>query len=150
LFREPHRFSFFQAVRLLEGAARRDAANPRYAARAPVGEDAEPQAEAVRFRTAQNLVFQANEISDLKPGEAAADGRRPAGPPTLTVTFMGLTGPSGVLPYHYTETVIRNLRARSFSLRDFLDLLNHRAIALFHRAWQKYRLVPSYERQPPG
>src|SRR5262249_18938914 len=70
-------------------------------------------------------------------------------PPFLAVGFFGLTGPSGVLPQHYTELLIRSLRDKSLSLRDFFDLFNHRLISLFHRAWEKYRLPAAYERHVP-
>ena len=49
----------------------------------------------------------------------------------MTVTFMGLTGPKGVLPSHFTRLLLRRLRAKDATLRDFFDLLNHRRVALF-------------------
>jgi type VI secretion system protein ImpH len=67
-------------------------------------------------------------------------------PPEMTVTFMGLIGPSGVLPQHYTKMVIQRTRDKDFGLRDFLDLFNHRALSLFYRAWEKERFALGYER----
>src|SRR5579871_6026175 len=80
----PSRFDFFQAVRLLEALG----------GRAEVGGDAAPRAEAVRFRAQPALRFPAAEIAQFRarPGDA---------PPEMAVTFLGLTGPSGVLPQHY-------------------------------------------------
>ena len=56
----------------------------------------------------------------------------------MTMTFMGLTGPSGVLPRHYTDMMMRQQRegrgADRYALRDWLDLFNHRFISLFFRA----------------
>ena len=70
--------------------------------------------------------------------------------PAMKVTFLGLTGPSGVLPRHYTELLLRLQRdARGperTALRAWLDLFNHRFIALFFRAWEKYRFYVAYER----
>jgi type VI secretion system protein ImpH len=63
----------------------------------------------------------------------------------MTVSFLGLAGPSGVLPQHYTTAVIRGLREKSVALRDFLDVFNHRLVSLFWRAWAKYRLPVAYE-----
>ena len=50
------------------------------------------------------------------------------------------------MPHHYTSLVIERLRAKDRSLRDFLDLFNHRLISLFYRAWEKYRVPIQYER----
>src|SRR2546430_10032681 len=39
-------------------------------------------------------------------------------------------------------------RDKNTALRDFLDILNHRALSLFVRAAQKYRLPLAYESGP--
>jgi type VI secretion system protein ImpH len=138
LFREPERFRFFQAVRVLERASAREAVEDvRIERRRPVGEDADPAAEVVRFRAVPSLSFPPAEIASLK--EANGHG------PEMTVSFLGLAGPSGVLPAHYTSTIIRTVREKSLSLRDFLDVFNHRLLSLFWRAWAKYRLPIAYE-----
>jgi type VI secretion system protein ImpH len=111
-----------------------------------VGEDTLPGLEAVRFRALPALHFPATEISRIAQPSSGGSGKRPATPVEMTVGFMGLTGPSGVLPPHYTETLIRETRAKNTALRDFFDLFNHRLISLFHRAWEKYRLPQVYER----
>jgi type VI secretion system protein ImpH len=68
----------------------------------------------------------------------------------MVVSFMGLTGPSGILPRHYTEMMLRLEReaksSEKFALRDWFDLFNHRFISLFFRAWEKYRFYVPYER----
>ncbi|MDB5407387.1 MAG: tssG [Rhodospirillales bacterium] len=141
LVAEPQRFGFFQAVRILELAARRSAR--------PRGDEGENRLEPVRFRASPSLAFPATEIVELRPAEVDANaGARPA---EMIVAFFGLTGSSGVLPHHYTAQVIRSVRSRSFALRDFLDLFNHRLIALFAAAWHKYRLPFTFERSSrPG
>jgi type VI secretion system protein ImpH len=145
LFREPFRFSFFQAVRILEQKGRKDAGSTRVKAVGPVGDDSPPDEEVVQFRAQASLNFPGSEISAIDlPGrreEGTATGRS-----QMTVGFMGLTGPSGVLPEHYTALMVRNIRAKNLALRDFFDLINHRAISLFYRAWGKYRLTETYER----
>ena len=59
---------------------------------------------------------------------------------------MGLTGPEGVLPNPYTSLIIERQREGDTSLRDFLDIFNHRIISLFYRAWRKYRFDVACER----
>jgi type VI secretion system protein ImpH len=64
----------------------------------------------------------------------------------MVVNFLGLTGPNGVLPRHYTMLMIERVRQKDFALRDFLDMFNHRVVSLFYRAWEKYRFPLAYER----
>jgi type VI secretion system protein ImpH len=146
LFQEPHAFEFFQAVQVLERAAQRRSDVP---GRGRVGEDENPRREAIRFRAHQSLVFPPAAVIEAQAAPTAEAGE-PGQPPELTVGFMGLTGPSGVLPQHYTELMIRSVREKSFALRDFFDVFNHRLISLFHRAWEKYRLPATFERSAPA
>ncbi len=108
------------------------------AGRQPVGRFHQPAAEVVRFAARAILTFPASEIQSLT--------LREDGPPLMTVNFMGLTGPLGVLPLYYTELVMERLRARDTAMRDFLDIFNHRIISLFYQAWEKYRFPIAYER----
>jgi type VI secretion system protein ImpH len=135
LFDEGFAFDFFQAVRLLERL---------FPERRPVGREGPPDAEVVRFRALASLSFPASTVYELL---RAADEREP---PAMRVTFLGLTGPSGVLPTHYTDLLLRLAREakgpEKRALADWLDLFNHRLIALFYRAWEKYRFRLAYER----
>ncbi|MCK6556301.1 type VI secretion system baseplate subunit TssG [Candidatus Binatia bacterium] len=131
LFDEGFRFEFFEAVRLLRRL---------YPERAAVGHDGPPRRETVRFRSRPALGFAGAAIQELSRDDAA-HGRA-----EMTVNFMGLTGPVGVLPRHYTETVMRRRRARDPVLHEFLDIWTHRFVSLFYRAWEKYRFAIRYER----
>jgi type VI secretion system protein ImpH len=141
LYAAAGRFDFFQAVRLLEWLARR-AETVSDATRHAVGEDRPPEQEVVRFRTLPSLGFPAADVAQLRR-PPAANGEPP--PPELSVTFLGLTGPAGVLPAHYTSLILARLKEKDPTLRDFLDLFHHRLISLFFRAWRKYRLPFAYE-----
>lgn len=149
LLESGHRFDFFQAVRLIQII---------WPDRVRVGLDGPPRAEAVRFRAHQSLGFPASavfEIDDreerlppLNPGAEQAGG---VGPLVLTQNFLGLTGPSGALPVHYSEMLLqlpRPSRAAGAGdpLLDWFDLFNHRLTSLFYRAWEKYRAFPHVER----
>lgn len=116
LLREPRRFGFDAAVRVLTRAARRD-----------------DPADAARFCAPPGLAFPPADVTAVAPPE----GGRPA---RVTVGLMGLAGPSGVLPRPYTEAMTGALRARSRALADFLDMLAHRHVAQFGRAGIKYRM----------
>jgi type VI secretion system protein ImpH len=112
---DPRRFGFDAGIRVLLHAAH--ATDP---------------GSVVRFRSVTGLAYPPADILGLTLKDEGI-------PPDLVVSVMGLTGPSGVLPRSYSETVNTTLRSRSDSLRDFLDMLSHRMIALFARAGTKYR-----------
>jgi type VI secretion system protein ImpH len=144
LFESPYRFDFYQAVRLLEYRRRERVGG----APGPVGSVGHDQAdhELVHFRTQVSLSFPPGAISELRDPPGRGGDRSKPSPPEMTVSFFGLTGPNGVLPRHYTELLVQRVRQKDSSLRDFLDLFNHRLISLFCRAWEKYRLPIGYER----
>ena len=127
LVEDAHSFEFFQAVALLQRL--RDKMRP-------VGEFSSPADEAVRFRVNQRMGFPASEIQKLDVKENT--------PAEMTVNFMGMTGPMGVLPYTYNELILERARAKDYSLASFLDIFNHRAISMFYRAWQKFRFPVNY------
>ncbi|MGQ9575804.1 MAG: type VI secretion system baseplate subunit TssG [Thermoguttaceae bacterium] len=151
LQQEAWRFDFFQAVRLLESIARQQGRQGGDRPE-PVGHEARPDREVVRFRALASLSFPAGSVAGFRPASDRAEGR--GAPPELLVACMGLFGPSGVLPPHYTCLLIQRIREKDYSLRDFLDLFNHRTLSLFYRAWEKYRFPIGYERaqqqEPPG
>jgi type VI secretion system protein ImpH len=140
---ETHRFDFFQAVRLLERLAREGGLPAPRAGAQPVGLDHAPEQECVRFRALPSLSFPTAAASRVRLTDEAPT-------PEVAVAFLGLTGPSGVLPAHYTALLMRRVRAKDTSLRDLLDLFNHRLVSLFYRAWEKYRLPFAYERSWRG
>jgi type VI secretion system protein ImpH len=135
LFREGFSFDFFQAIRLLEHI------QPD---KSPLTRTSSPAKEIVRLKARLSFDFPPSPIYEVLP--ATADAPIPA----MIVAFMGLTGPSGVLPRVYTELLYRIQRdmkhPEKFALRDWFDLYNHRMISLFARAWEKYRFYIPYER----
>ena len=138
LWREPYDFDFFQAVRLIEWMQSDHGNNP---ATGGVGTNLAPADEPVRFRSLVSLTFPSSTVAFLQP---PTEDR----PPEMTVSFLGLHGPAGALPQHYTSHLLERCHVRNndFAMRDFFDLFNHRAISLFYRAWEKYRFFAAFER----
>jgi type VI secretion system protein ImpH len=116
LLEEPRHFRFDAALRVL--------------ARAMKSADV---AESVRFHTPPGVGYAAADVTAVDPPVEGA-------PAKVTTPVMTLTGPTGVLPHLYTETLTTTLRNRSRALYDFFDTLSHRTIAFFARAGIKYRI----------
>ena len=135
LFREPGGYDFFQAVSLLEQMQSKHF---------PVGRAALPTQEGLRFRTALGSAFPTSAVTEVLP--PAIDSPQAE----ITVALFGLTGPSGILPRHYTElvyTLDREAKGpQRNALRDWFDLFNHRLISLYYRSWEKYRFGRSIAR----
>jgi len=124
LYSDASRFSFLQAVRLLEQIARKR--DPRLT---PPGEHVDPRHELVHFHHAVRLDFPATDVERISLDD----------PPHLTVNVLGLTGPMGPLPHHVSELVLERTLRGDHAPRDFLDIFNHRLISLLYRARKKYR-----------
>ncbi len=124
----PGRFEFFQAVRLMLRILGDREAGGGFPGSAR---------DALRFQVHNSLAFPPSEIHAI---DWEADI------PAMTVNFMGLTGPLGVLPRAYSELIIARNRTRDRTLAAFFDIFNHRMISLFYQAWEKYRSAVAYER----
>jgi type VI secretion system protein ImpH len=132
LLREtPQEFEFFQAVRLFERL---------FPWRAPVGRFVSPAREVVRFGAHASMPFPASRIQRVEWPQSLG------GAPRMVINFLGLVGPSGLLPLYYTELVVHRIREKDHALRDFLDMFHHRMTSLFYQAWEKYRFTIAYER----
>ncbi len=147
LIHEPWKFEFFQAVRLVEQAAAEQMLDDQQSPVQAVGHDAAPDQELLRFRALPGHTFPPAEITTLTPLVSADQPAAQSLRFEMVVPFFGLTGPSGVLPHHYTQLIIDRLRLRDTALRDFLDMFNHRMISLFYRAGEKYRFHVGYEKK---
>lgn len=133
LEREPRQFTFFQAVHLLERAARGSV---------PIGHRGPSDREAVRLRPTSSLAFQATSVTRVVPREADGPDH------LLTTSLIGLYGASAGLPAFYTEDILGYETTNSPDpdpVRLFLDVLNHRLLSLLYRSWEKYRWSFRYE-----
>lgn len=128
LFREFYKFSFFQAVTLLEQSA---------PGAKPLGEALSPADEAVRFHVRPGFSFPPSDIGELRAGD---DGL----PADLDVTFLGLIGPSGMLPHWYNELAMERLQQKDPVMAAFFDIFHHRLLSLFYLAWKRYHVSTIY------
>ena len=147
LTENPNDFSFSQAVRLLERSAtlENNGGNGKYTFnKQPVAVFSPPNTETIRFNVNQALNFSSSKISKISKKKNKWE---------MSVNFMGLTGSQGVLPFHYTEMILKRLKVKDESLLHFFDLFNHRTVSLFYQASNKYKLPIEYERKkliPPA
>lgn len=136
---QPFRFEFFQLVRLLR---------LHYSRSGRFDPEARPHDDPLRFCSLLSLAFPASEVSGLqfeRPDRECASGLPLS---EIQLTFMGLVGPSGVLPRPYTEMLMnRHIQNRDDAGHAFLDLFSHRMVAMFYEAWQKYKFHIEYERK---
>lgn len=128
----PYAFDFFYVLRRLE-ALRPDL--PR------LGEAGRPADEPVRLGQEPLLDFAPAALSGVRPPH---NGR----PAVIEVRFLGLFGPNGPLPLHLTEYARdRLLHHGDATFARFVDLINHRFLLLFYRAWAQAQPVVSLDRR---
>ena len=134
LLEKPRRFSFFQAVQLLESFDE-----------SPVklGESGPPSKETIRLRPSVGVSFPSSDIEEIKEYEDEESQQRKY---QITTTFMGLYGVASPLPTYYCEEILEdeteNLNDDERSpTRDFLDIFHHRILSLLYRCWLKYRYL---------
>lgn len=130
-------FDFFRVIRQLELATSRTCA---------IGRDGTPAGEVVRIRPEASFRFPPGAIANI-----TADDRECNLPLVMTITFFGLYGRFGTLPWHYTSRIIHQERPSladinypKSGLRPFLDIFNHRLASHFYRAGIKYRWPLSF------
>jgi len=157
LFREPWRFEFFQAVRVLEQWLKRRGMPSQALV-----------ADMLRFDNSVSLAFPASQLESIEPDlrdlsigmpfEMPIDAEALAAAVQdgtlrhvrLTPAFMGLLGCNGVLPAHYTECIAAHQAQHKNEEEDegpraFLDAFSNRSLALSYEAWRKYRLPLKYQ-----
>lgn len=135
LLKNPWRFEFGQAMRiLLRNSSHGDLT-------APADRRFDVTHEPVRIGASQSLAFPASDIQSLTPPESNEEHLK------MSINFLGLTGPSGVLPLPYTELLMESIQSGDFTAADFFDVFNHRLAMLFYYAWERYRFPVSYERR---
>jgi type VI secretion system protein ImpH len=133
LHKEACQFTLFAALRLIEQA---NASQPR------LGESRHPHEDAVRLHQPPHLDFAPSDVKSLIWDEELERL-------ILQTYSFGVFGPNGALPSHVTETAFERLKQhKDPALSDFINLLQHRLMALFYRGWANADAATNLDR--PG
>ncbi|NOX93369.1 MAG: type VI secretion system baseplate subunit TssG [Gammaproteobacteria bacterium] len=139
----PFDFGFSQAVRLLERSSVFEKTKGESMSNKPVAKYMPPSSEFIRFKANSSFSFPSSDIRTIKKYNIDTDIKQWR----MNVNFIGLTGSSGILPFHYTETVLQRLKLKDSSMADFFDIFNHRTTSLFYQASCKYNFPLNYEKK---
>lgn len=129
LFDTPYAFSFLQAVRIFKKV---------FPNRENLGKTVNPKDDPILFES--NYAYSLPS-SDIKRIDFSNDR------PEIEVNFWNLAGPHGALPTPLSERVIERVRNGDSSLKDFVNIFNHRLLSIYCRVAEKYSFVLSPEKQ---
>ena len=125
----PHAYGLFAALRLLE---RHYAQHPR------LGESRKASDDPVRLGQIPHLSFAPSDVAAVTTGGERVE---------LEQYGFGLLGPNGPLPLHFTELAYERRRQKDDdAIVEFLNVFQHRLIALFYRAWANSEPAVSFDR----
>jgi len=127
--KEPWRFDFYSVLRRIERS---------YADRPRIGDSASLRDEYIALGQDPYMDFPASNLSKF---ERSATGRF-----QILVKFLGLLGPQGALPLATTEEAYSWSLMRDDAFPRFLDIINHRFLQLFFRAWSDARPIGQHDR----
>jgi type VI secretion system protein ImpH len=110
--------------------------------------------EPARLGQHVRLSFSARDVVEFREAKDKAPAR-------VTVANLGLMGPEGPMPLHLTRWVLDRLSQRWFTgadaqqtsdttFVDFVNILQHRLIALYYRAWADAHPAVQVERAVGG
>jgi type VI secretion system protein ImpH len=117
---KPWEYSFLGLMRYIAAAH-----NPK---QIPIGEAQRPAQENFRLGQHPSLAFAPREIAEIAEH---------ADKLALRLFGLGMLGPNGPLPLHYTEQIRERVESsiHDTTLMDFLDMFHHRYLTHFYRAW---------------
>ncbi|RWA82200.1 type VI secretion system baseplate subunit TssG [Mesorhizobium sp.] len=135
-------FDFFELMRRLEQRG------------GLFGYSGQANREPARLGQHVRLSFSARDVVKFQEASEKAPAR-------VTVANLGLLGPEGPMPLHLTRWVLDRLSQRWFSgadaeqtsdttFVDFVNILQHRIIALYYRAWADAHPAVQVERSVGG
>jgi type VI secretion system protein ImpH len=135
-------FDFFELLRRLEQRG------------GQFGYSGQADREPARLGQHVRLSFSAKDVVEFR-------GSKDKTPARVTVANLGLMGPEGPMPLHLTRWVLDRLSQRWFTgadaqqtsdttFVDFVNILQHRMIALYYRAWADAHPAVQVERAVGG
>lgn len=125
----PWAHDFYALLRAIESLA----GTPR------MGQSRRPAHDALRLGQEAELDFASAPLARLELDRPNA--------PRLGLRLLGLLGPQGPLPLHLTEWVRERQRNHADdTAARFLDLLQHRLLTLFYRAWAEAQPTVQHDR----
>ena len=133
---EAYQFDLVQLMRILYLSQTNGSDKPTIDQRL-VGYEAAPADEIVRFKSSPKM---RHSSTDIRKIELLDDDRY-----AVTVSFIGLNGAAGVLPFHYSQMVLARLKENDETMMNFFDLFHHRIISNYVRASVKYCLPFQHE-----
>jgi type VI secretion system protein ImpH len=139
---DPRDMDFFELLRRLEAGGQL------------FGHSGRPEREPARLGQAVRLGFATRSVADFHSGAERRALR-------IEQAVIGLLGPEGPMPLHLTRWVLDRLSQRWFAggaegattdstFVDFANMLQHRMIALYYRAWADNRPEVQAERLAGG
>jgi type VI secretion system protein ImpH len=127
--KEPWRFDFFAMMRRLERT---------FPGRPRIGDSASLREEFVLLGQDPFMDFPASNLSRVEQAKT--------GHIRVHAKFLGLLGPQGALPLSTTEEAHAWSVMRDDAFARFLNILNHRFLQLFYRAWGDARPIVQHDR----
>jgi type VI secretion system protein ImpH len=136
-------FDFFELLRQLENEEQQW-----------FGQKGGPDREPARLGQQIRLGFATQDVAEY---QEFSDGS----PARVVIANLGLLGPEGPMPLHITRWVLDRLSQRWFAgaearqtadttFVDFVNMLQHRMMALFYRAWADHTPAVQVERPVSG
>lgn len=133
---------FFELLRRLETPGHR------------FGQAGGPAREPARLGQGPRMSIATRDVARLVQAD-------PGAAPFVEVEVLGLIGPEGPLPLHLTRWIVERMSHRWFeagsgratsdtAALDFLNLLQHRMLALYWRAWGDAQPAVQLEREDGG
>lgn len=123
---------FFELVRRLEQV---HSSLPR------VGFSNNTSQETLRFGQQPYLNFPESTVAEIAESSSGASA-------LIFVYFMGLTGVNGPMPLEFTNYVFQRAHNHyDMTWRRFLDIINHKMISLFYRAWASMEQAVCFDRR---